>query len=240
MIYSTCVPVAESGVMAMRDAIAYALTVSEYAEARLDYLDDLADIHTLLELLPQEYTRNKIVFTIRTKTDGGRFAGREEDRLKALMGVARHNPFLIDVELDALADNPTFVSYLKDSGASLLVSWHDLDRTPDSSVLTGLLEQMSAYSDRLKIACAAKSVDDAIRMLELYRWLADHNMQETHSLISFAMGDMGRFTRLLCMHLGSPYTYASLGTVVAPGQFAINDVCRIGRLVRERQESPLS
>jgi 3-dehydroquinate dehydratase-1 len=47
------------------------------------------------------------------------------------------------------------------------------------------------------------------------------------SLISFAMGDFGRISRILCLYLGSPYTYVSLGKAVAPGQFSVDEVNKI-------------
>ena len=45
----------------------------------------------------------------------------------------------------------------------------------------------------------------ATRMLELY------NKRGKNNLISFSMGDLGRISRILCLYLGSPYTYVSLG-----------------------------
>ena len=38
------------------------------------------------------------------------------------------------------------------------------------------------------------------------------------------MGEEARFSRILCLHLGSPFTYVSLGKAVAPGQFSLNDM----------------
>jgi len=38
------------------------------------------------------------------------------------------------------------------------------------------------------------------------------------------MGDHGRMSRILCLYLGSPYTYVSLGKPIAPGQFSLNEV----------------
>ena len=46
-------------------------------------------------------------------------------------------------------------------------------------------------------------------------------------VISFAMGDEGKISRILCLYLGSPYTYVSLGKAVAPGQFSVDEVNKI-------------
>jgi 3-dehydroquinate dehydratase len=41
------------------------------------------------------------------------------------------------------------------------------------------------------------------------------------------MGDYGRISRILCLYLGSPYTYVSLGKAIAPGQFSVDEVKKI-------------
>jgi len=38
------------------------------------------------------------------------------------------------------------------------------------------------------------------------------------------MGNEGRISRILCLHLGSPFTYVSLGIPVAPGQFSLDAI----------------
>jgi 3-dehydroquinate dehydratase-1 len=44
------------------------------------------------------------------------------------------------------------------------------------------------------------------------------------------MGNNGRLSRILCLYLGSPYTYASLGKPIASGQFSVDEVKKIIRL----------
>jgi 3-dehydroquinate dehydratase-1 len=63
----------------------------------------------------------------------------------------------------------------------------------------------------------ANSIKDTASVLSLYR-------KNDAGLIAFAMGDFGRISRILCMSLGSPYTYVSLGKPVAPGQFSVDEV----------------
>ena len=47
------------------------------------------------------------------------------------------------------------------------------------------------------------------------------------NLIAFAMGDYGRMSRIICLYLGSPFTYVSLGKPVAPGQFSLEQIKKI-------------
>lgn len=230
--YRTCVSVGEPDADAMRAGLLRALQVSEYAEARLDYIKGEDQVMDLMESVPKNILRKKVVCTLRSGRDGGRFSGDERQRRDLLRMVASYDPFLLDVEYDALHSSRPLARDLGRSGARLLVSWHDFSGVPDSSVLRKRLCRMSAHSGLLKVACTAKSVDGAIRMLELYGWLAEPRPRpKIKSLISFAMGDAGWFTRVLCMHLGSPYTYVSLGEALAPGQFSLEEVRRIGNLL---------
>ena len=50
---------------------------------------------------------------------------------------------------------------------------------------------MSKFSSNVKIVSTAKSTYDSTRMLELY------NSKGKNNLISFAMGDLGKISRIL-------------------------------------------
>ncbi len=128
---------------------------------------------------------------------------------------------MLDIEFNTLEKNPSLRKYLKSTKTKLLVSWHDFKKTPASLDLKKKLNQMSKMSTNLKIVSTAKSTEDSTRMLELY------SKKGKNSLISFAMGDFGRISRILCLYLGSPYTYVSLGKAVAPGQFSVDEVNKI-------------
>ena len=81
------------------------------------------------------------------------------------------------------------------------------------------MKQMSKY---IKIVTMAESIEDAISVLELYRDANDSN------LIAFAMGEKGILSRVLCaMYKTAPFTYASLGSEVAPGQLSIYQMRRL-------------
>ena len=142
--------------------------------------------------------------------------------------IAEYNPFLLDIEFNTLKKNKELVKYLKSTKTKLLVSWHDFKKTPKSSELKNKIKQMSKFSSNVKIVSTAKSTYDSTRMLELY------NSKGKNNLISFAMGDLGKISRILCLYLGSPYTYVSLGKAVAPGQFSIDEVRKIINLKRSK------
>jgi len=221
MKYKTCVSIAEKTPYKIKQKLKIALKKSDYAEIRFDFLK-IGQIPEALEIIKKDL--NKIVCTLRPKTEGGNFPGNEKERIAILKLIAEYNPFLLDVEFNALQRNSSLVKYLKSTKTKLLVSWHDFKKTPSTSELKKKMNQMSKFSSNVKIVSTAKSTDDANRMLELY------NKKGKNNLISFAMGDLGRISRILCLYLGSPYTYVSLGKAIAPGQFSVDEVKKITNL----------
>jgi len=136
----------------------------------------------------------KCVCTLRPTSEGGKFSGNEKERISILKLIAEYHPFLIDVEY----------KFIKKSKSDILVSWHDFHKTPNLSSLNKMLKQMRKFSKFVKIVTSAKSSNDASRILSLYSRSAKTN------LIAFAMGNEGRISRILCLHLGSPFTYVQL------------------------------
>ena len=238
--YRTCVSVGEDTPDAMIRTLTTALEGSEYAEARLDYVDP-DSVLPMLDSLPSSVLRKRIVCTVRPERDGGRFKGTERDRRELLHNVAAYGPYLLDVELDTLQKSRSLADGLvSDSGVRVLASWHSFDGMPEATILHRRLRSMARYSPYLKIACMARDVSESLRMLDLYGWLAalernggggSRRGRRRSTLVSFAMGDAGRLTRVLCLHLGSPYTYVSLGRALAPGQLSLADVRELGRML---------
>ncbi len=221
MKYKTCVSIAEKTPYKIKQTLKIALKKSDYAEVRFDFLK-IEQIPETLETIKKDL--NKIICTLRTKTEGGKFPGNEKERIAILKLIAEYNPFLLDVEFNTLKRNSSLVTYLKSTKTKLLVSWHDFKKTPSTAELKKKINQMSKFSSNVKIVSTAKSTNDSNRMLELY------SKKGRNNLISFAMGDLGRISRILCLYLGSPYTYVSLGKAVAPGQFSVDEVKKITNL----------
>ena len=218
MKYKTCISIAENSPKKIKNKLKESFKKSDYVEVRLDFLKT-KDVPEALESIKKDL--KKVVCTLRPKNEGGKFTGSEKERIAILKLIAEYNPFLLDVEFNTLNKNKELSKYLKSTKTKLLVSWHDFKKTPKSSELKNKIKKMSKFSNNVKIVSTAKSVEDATRMLELY------NKTGKNNLISFAMGDAGKLSRILCLYLGSPYTYVSLGKAVAPGQFSVDEVNKI-------------
>ena len=84
--------------------------------------------------------------------------------------------------------------------------------------LLEIKKNMSIFSKNIKIVTTAKSLVDSTKIMSLY------NPDNRINLIAFCMGEVGRHSRILCLYLGSPFTYVSLGKPIAPGQFSLDEV----------------
>ena len=214
MRYKTCASVAEKTPKRLKQTLTKALKKSDYAEIRFDFLNPNL-VPDALQQIKKDL--RKCVCTLRPVSEGGKFSGSEKNRISIIKLIAEYNPFLLDVELNTLSKNKNLRRYLKNTGTDILVSWHNFKQTPSNSALKKKLTQMKKISNNIKIVTMAKSINDATRVLSLYK-------NNNTKLIAFSMGNYGRISRILCLFLGSPYTYASLGKPVAPGQFSVDEV----------------
>ena len=190
---------------------------ADFAEIRFDFVSPnrmQAAIDTVRGI------RSKAVFTLRSKDQGGKFAGSEQERIEWLKKLAKQKPMLLDVELDTIKENDELADFLEKT--PILVSWHDFQQTPPSDELEDILSEMRIYSNYVKVVTTAKSVEDSLRLLELYE-----STTGLHPVI-FAMGDAGIVSRILCTIVGNaPFTYTSLEKAVAPGQLTVKQMRKL-------------
>jgi 3-dehydroquinate dehydratase-1 len=192
---------------------------ADYVEIRFDFVNP--------DLLPEALqaarrVKDRSVFTLRTKTQGGMFARSERDRLQWLHRLAEEEPMLLDIELDTLQKNDDLADFLEDKRNPLLVSWHDFKGTPPIDTISDRLSEMRTYSNYVKIVTTARSIDDSLRLLELYDTAIGLYP------IFFAMGEAGVLSRILCTLIGNaPFTYASLDNALAPGQLTVQQMKKL-------------
>ena len=130
------------------------------------------------------------------------------------------------MEYNTFKKNKNLLNYIKKTKTDILVSWHDFKKTPNESQLNKICNLMKRFSKNVKIVTTAKSTNDSSLVLSLY-----HKAKPVN-LIAFSMGDYGRISRILCLLLGSPFTYVSLGKAVAPGQFSLSEMKSILKMCK--------
>ncbi len=220
MKYRTCVSIGEKNPKKVKSVLKKALSKSDYAEIRFDFLKK-SDIPIVLE--DNKKNLSKCVCTLRPKSEGGLFTGKEEERKSILRLIAEYNPYLLDVEFNTIQRDAKLRAYLRKSKCKLLISWHDFKKTPNESQLKTKFNKMKRFSNTVKIVTVAKNVSDVSRLLSVY------SGKSKNKIIAFSMGEQGKFSRILCLHLGSPFTYVSLGKAIAPGQFSVDEIKSLQR-----------
>ena len=218
MTYKTCVTIAEKTPKKLDTVLNKALKKSDYAELRFDFLKPV-HVPVALELVKKKLSR--CVCTLRPTSEGGKFHGTEKERISILKLISEYHPFLLDVEFNTISKNKGLQNYIRKTRTKVLVSWHDFKKTPNSLTLKKMLKRMRKFSNTIKIVTSAKKINDSSKILSLY------NSSTKTNLIAFAMGNNGKMTRILCLYLGAPFTYVSLGKPIAAGQFSLEQVKKI-------------
>lgn len=192
---------------------------ADYVEIRFDFLRP-EQLQSAIDAAKS--IKGNAVFTLRSKDQGGKFAGSEPDRVKWLQKLAEQKPMLLDVELHTLQENDGLADFLERQKTPVLVSWHDFQKTPPNEKIADLLSEMRIYSNYVKIVTTAKSIDDSLRLLELY-----DTATGLHPIF-FAMGEAGVVSRVMCTVIGNaPFTYASLEKAIAPGQLTVKQLRKL-------------
>jgi len=221
MTDKTCVSIGASSPAKLKRDLTEALRKSDYVELRLDFLGP-KQIPNFLNSVKKQL--RKCICTLRPKSEGGKFSGTERERISILKLIAEFDPYLLDIEYNTLK-NKGLHQFIKSNKVNLLVSWHDFSKTPSKEFLKNMVKKMSRFSKNIKIVTTAQTINDTLRILALYR-----QRPKSINLITFAMGDYGRMSRILCVKLGSPFTYVSLGKPIAPGQFSLDEMRNIFNL----------
>ena len=220
MVTKICVSIAPEDIQSIGKQAAQAFELgADYVEIRFDFLKP-EQLQSAIDAA--KGIKGRAVFTIRSKEQGGKFSGSEQDRIKWLHKLAEQKPMLLDVELHTLQDHDQLTDFLESQKAPLLVSWHDFQKTPSNDGLADVLSEMRIYSNYVKMVTTAKDVEDSLRLLELY-----DTATGLHPIF-FAMGEAGVVSRVLCTVIGNaPFTYASLEKAVAPGQLTVKQLRKL-------------
>ncbi|MEK7725073.1 MAG: type I 3-dehydroquinate dehydratase, partial [Acidobacteriota bacterium] len=113
----------------------------------------------------------------------------------------------------------------------IIFSEHFFENTPTNldEIFEGMKSEESEYfqSDIIKIAVQTKDITDSIPIWQLIKKAKSENKE----IIPIAMGESGKWTRILGMAHGAFMTYASLDSdkETAPGQVTAKDLIEVYR-----------
>lgn len=189
-------------------------------EWRIDYLTttNLYDILDVAQILHRLCQPTPVLATVRTQNEGGHFTGDDKDYGRLINSLIQHHcADLIDIELLRNID----IHQNTHHPIPLLYSVHYFDETPSTDVIKQQLEAMSDRgADILKIAVMPHNPSDVIRLLDLTSW-ANQNFPQP--VVTMAMGQLGKISRISGAVFGSAITFATSQHSSAPGQLTIQE-----------------
>lgn len=170
-----------------------------------------------------------LVATCRVVDDGN---GTWEEAEEKLTAAVEAGAAFLDLEIEAPKEiGKRLRRACTEYGTTMIRSSHFFAGTPSDDILRNTVEKCRKFGGEIvKIAAMAKSEEDVSRVLALYSSVVSTNSaaetQRPVELVAFSMGEIGKASRLECLKLGSPFTYAALNEneAAAPGQWSYSEM----------------
>jgi 3-dehydroquinate dehydratase I len=224
-----CVPLVASS---QEELLAQARTVSlldaDVVEWRADFFADLSQygIAEAAANLRSICANAILLFTLRSKKEGGKNDGSPRERVSCFESAIRCGVFdLVDVELGSgLEVIDPVIAAAKMRNVRVILSFHDFEGTPANDALLEKVKSMiESGADIAKIACMPRDPEDALRLLEVT--LAARRKFPSVPLCTMSMGEAGCeagcITRVAGFLYGSDMAFAVGDKSSAPGQIPL-------------------
>ena len=211
-------------------------------EFRFDYIKEISQltpdfIKVSLNLIKPDVLS---IFTFRDPSEGGQCAISQTERLKIINLLIKAQPDYLDIEMNTKIEYLSEIINLADKNrVKLIFSYHDFEKTPSFEAASDIFESFKAklLSNHLidsltlkevtyKIIFTAQSFEDNFIPIKLCKVVS-----EKETIISFCMGELGVFSRIICVKFGSFLTYGSLEDKTAPGQINIKKIRELHQLL---------
>lgn len=199
----------------------------DIVEWRVDYTEFASDkekVVQVLEKLRQLLQNKLLLFTFRTKKEGGERAISEEEYFGLNTFVAKTALVdLVDIELYSCESQLNdYIEALHKTGCKVILSNHDFLKTPDEGVILARLRQMEhAGADIVKIAVMPQSPADVVTLLSA---TCKANAQLTKPVVTMSMAKLGAVSRITGQVFGSAITFGTVGEASAPGQIPVEQL----------------
>lgn len=220
-----CVPVTARDLNELTDQTGLLNEVdADLCEWRIDWFEESEKIQTAARLLREQLPDMPLLFTFRTKTEGGEQDISREEYLKICEQLTELPECdLIDIELYTAGENAAaLVQKAHLAGKKVVFSNHDFLSTPPEEEIIRRLTQMEELDgDLLKIAVMPNSPADVLTLLSATLKM---NGKTSRPLITVSMGDLGAVSRACGEIFGSCVTFGTAGVASAPGQIPVEEL----------------
>lgn len=125
-------------------------------------------------------------------------------RAKLLKTAILSGATYVDVEIESQENfKNEILNFAHKKGCKCIISYHNYEETPPRQKLQEIIDTcFSQGADVAKIATMARSKRDAARVLSLY--------ESNDNIVALAMGEEGKISRVACLYLGSPFSFAAI------------------------------
>lgn len=197
-------------------------------EWRIDYYEDGVQNAVILsetaKKLRDVVGELPILVTFRTKNEGGVLELTEDSYLDLVETVIEKRlGDAVDIELfhdEKRIDQ--LIASAHNYNVVVIMSNHDFEKVPAKDVIVFRLKKMASLgADVPKLACMPHSADDVLTLLEATN---EANKALPNPIITMAMGDLGKVSRVAGQVFGSSLSFGAVGKVSAPGQLSIEDL----------------
>lgn len=211
-----------------REAEAAVQAGADLVEWRADFYEHLSDIESMLETLEKLsgiLGEIPLLFTIRTKAEGGNCEISAEEYARLNIAAAKSGEAdLIDVEIFGdEGRKKDLICEIHFTGAKVIGSSHDFEKTDDRETLLKRFQDIDAAgADILKMAVMPDEFDDVAAIMQVTSKMTSEFTEKP--VISMSMGSLGSISRIAGENFGSSVTFAAVGAASAPGQFPIREL----------------
>ena len=210
---------------------AQALDATRYLDAdiiewRADYLPKEA----ILQVAPaifEKFAGRELVFTLRTRSEGGEIDLSPEEYIHLIKEVAQfYQPDYIDFEYYSYKD----VFGVMLDFRNIVLSCHNFQGTTEK--MMEVLSELTILNPKLvKVAVMAHTEQDVLDLMNYTRGFKTLNPEQEYVTIS--MGKVGKVSRITADVTGSSWSFASLDEVSAPGQISLASMKKIREILDE-------
>lgn len=239
-----CVPIVEKTQEEILEQAQEIVSESaDIVEWRLDFYDKVQDIDAVIQtadLLQSILGKIVLLLTFRTKKEGGEKKITFEEYKKLLVAIAESGKAdMIDVEAFGGYDisrekrafcvddpeNEAVRSLIQELSKNVCVigSYHDFAKTPSKEEIVQRLLFMDQLGvDIPKMAVMPHNGQNVLDLMQAT--LIAKEKAGAKPMITMAMGDLGKVTRIAGMSFGSSVTFGCLKKASAPGQIEVGNL----------------
>lgn len=199
-------------------------------EWRVDFFEESDNPERVCEMLGtinDSFKQIPVLFTFRTKEEGGEKSIMSEDYVKLLKEVSEKRlADIVDVQVFWYGEkSEDFIKELKETGAVVLASSHHFEGTPSVREMSDALYTMeNRGADIVKLAVMPQSGKDVCALLEATMERKEHSNKP---MITMSMGQSGMLSRICGELTGSCVTFASGKQASAPGQIKADELKKV-------------